>query len=127
MAKVERRDGAREVFWRGALAKFSAGGLSIRAFCRREGLTESAFYAWRRELRLREGEAALALEGRPAFVPAVLAATTPSAAPAADEPASAVSSIALEIVGGCVLRFHGATAAAQLAELVCHLQARGAR
>jgi transposase-like protein len=129
MAKVERRDGAREDFWRTALAKFSASGLSIRAFCRGEGLTESAFYAWRREMRLRKSEAALAMEGRPAFVPAMMAAapSQPSASSACDEATSAASSIALEIVGGCVLRFHGATAAAQLAELVCHLQARGER
>ncbi len=38
----------RELFWRGKLTEFVASGLSIRAFCRREGLAESAFYFWRR-------------------------------------------------------------------------------
>lgn len=140
MAKLERRDVAKEAFWRGALAKFAASGLTIRAFCRREGLSESAFYFWRRELAVRQRQA-MARTGevsaprplrtgqnsRPsaAFVPAVIAAAPqPGAAPGVFEPATAASSLALEITDGCVLRFFGPTAVAQLAELVCHLQAR---
>lgn len=135
----ERRVVGRERFWREVLDHFSASGLSIRAFCRREGLAESAFYAWRRELRLRDDKSGMGgtiptrgqevTIGTPAaFVPAVIAATSlPSASSACDEATFAAPSIALEIIGGCVLRFHGATAAAQLAELVCHLQARGER
>ena len=49
MAKSPR-DPAKEVFWREALQRFAASGLSIREFCQREQLTESAFYAWRRTL-----------------------------------------------------------------------------
>jgi hypothetical protein len=37
--------------WREIIRKQSAGGFSIAAFCRREGVTQSAFYAWRRKLR----------------------------------------------------------------------------
>ena len=42
------RDVAKERFWRGVLKKFAAGGLSVRAFCRQERLSEPSFYAWRR-------------------------------------------------------------------------------
>ena len=48
------RDAAKERFWRGALMRFAASRLSVRAFCRRESLAESAFYAWRRTIAERD-------------------------------------------------------------------------
>jgi transposase-like protein len=40
---------ARE-FWEEALRLWAETGLSVRAFCRREGLAEHSFYSWRRRL-----------------------------------------------------------------------------
>ena len=57
MAKDERRDLGKERKWRRLLAKQEGSGESIRAFCRREGVEEGQFYAWRRELRCRGIEA----------------------------------------------------------------------
>ena len=51
MAKGQQRDPAREAKWRTILARHGKSGLSVRAFCRREGLTESAWYAWRRTIQ----------------------------------------------------------------------------
>lgn len=107
-----QRDPAKEAFWRDVLRRFAANGLSVRAFCKRERLAESAFYAWRRTIGERD-ETGVA---QPAFVPAVM--TT--------QPHSE-SSIAIELAGGCVLRFSGANATEQLAELVIALQSRGGR
>jgi transposase-like protein len=45
-----KRGEARE-FWEAALRLWSESGLSVRAFCQREGLRENAFYSWRRKLR----------------------------------------------------------------------------
>lgn len=57
MAK-RRRNSAKEAYWREVLKRQVASGLSIRAFCRREELTESAFFSWRRTIRERgEGHA----------------------------------------------------------------------
>lgn len=74
-----RRDGGKERFWRGVVARWRRSGLGVRAFCDREGLSEASFYAWRRELLLREREAqaqtvpsSRVVPGRPAvplFVP----------------------------------------------------------
>jgi hypothetical protein len=36
--------------WRRRLNRQAAGGLSIAAFCRREGVSTASFYAWRRRL-----------------------------------------------------------------------------
>ena len=48
------RDTEREAFWRLALSEQRASGLSVRAFCRREGLSQASWYAWRRTLAERE-------------------------------------------------------------------------
>lgn len=37
-------------FWKEAIRLWTDSGLSVREFCRREGLTEHSFYSWRREL-----------------------------------------------------------------------------
>ncbi|MEQ9379639.1 MAG: hypothetical protein RJP95_02160 [Pirellulales bacterium] len=65
MAK-QQRDPAKEAYWRKVLGRFTASGLSVREFCKREQLTESAFYAWRRTIGEREEVGG----SQPAFVPA---------------------------------------------------------
>jgi transposase-like protein len=43
--RVERRE-----FWGEAIRLWVNSGLSVQAFCRREGLATQTFYSWRREL-----------------------------------------------------------------------------
>ena len=73
----KQRDPGREQYWRVTMARWRASGLSIRAFCRRQSLTESAFHFWRRELRLREPAAAgpTPVVASPAFVPVTVMPT----------------------------------------------------
>jgi hypothetical protein len=49
-----RRSAEKEQFWQGHVARQRAGGLSVRVYCARQGLTEPSFYAWRRELARRD-------------------------------------------------------------------------
>jgi len=49
-----RRDLSKQRLWRARVAPWRRSGLSVREFCRREGLSEQAFYSWRRELTRRE-------------------------------------------------------------------------
>lgn len=44
----QKRGEARE-FWEAAIRLWTDSGLSVREFCRREGLAEHTFYSWRRE------------------------------------------------------------------------------
>jgi hypothetical protein len=44
--RVERRES-----WRQRVTQQEESGQSIRAFCRAQGLSEPAFYAWRQRLR----------------------------------------------------------------------------
>ena len=76
MAKPELRDPARERFWRTTLSAWRTSGLSVREFCGRRDLTETAFYFWRKELLRRDGERTVR-SASPTFVPlTVIPATT---------------------------------------------------
>ena len=49
-------DSERAGEWRERLARWSASGLSVRAFCAQQGVAEASFYYWKRALRLRDAE-----------------------------------------------------------------------
>jgi transposase-like protein len=42
-----RRDTDKQRFWQARVAKWHRSGLSVREFCRREGVSEPLFYSWR--------------------------------------------------------------------------------
>jgi hypothetical protein len=50
MGKVREIDGDQEQFWRMAIETWQASGLSVRQFCKQEGLATSAFFVWRKKL-----------------------------------------------------------------------------
>lgn len=68
MAVARRRDLKKESFWLEMVHGHSGSGLSVRAWCRRHDLQESAFYWWRRRLGARAAERVAA-----AFVPVCVA------------------------------------------------------
>ncbi len=49
-----QRDPERVRQWRERVARWTASGLSVRAFCRQHGLIETSFSYWKRELRARD-------------------------------------------------------------------------
>lgn len=53
-----KRDTGKETVWRERLAEMEGSGKTVRGFCRERGIKENQFYAWRRELRMRDAEAA---------------------------------------------------------------------
>jgi len=56
MAKNGNREaGTRELFWREHVAGWEKSGQSVRGYCRAQGLTESGFHFWKRELKRRDG------------------------------------------------------------------------
>ena len=56
MAKGASRDRRRETQWRRIMREHARSGLSIRGFCRKSKLPETAFYYWRSELHRRQAE-----------------------------------------------------------------------
>lgn len=58
MGKPHLRDKEKEQIWRKRIAACKASGLTVKAFCEKEGISEHCLYSWRREIRLRDEEAA---------------------------------------------------------------------
>ena len=52
--RIRRSDPERQRHWEGVMRRWREGGQAVRAFCRDEGVRESAFYFWRRELARRD-------------------------------------------------------------------------
>jgi hypothetical protein len=103
MAKGRRCDPRIEARWRQVLHRQADSGLSVRAYCFRERLTEASFYAWR--MRIRQRDARRQPAG-PAFLPVVV---QPASPPHAD------GAIAIQLRGGRVLRLPLSIPPAQLA------------
>jgi transposase-like protein len=120
MAK-NMRNTSREVFWRRIVADFRRSGLTVRTFCRRRKLHESAFYFWRRTIQerdaMRHGLLQCRPNGRgvksPAFVPLVIESKSPTAG------------ITLELRGGRALRLGESFPVERLAGLILALEAEG--
>jgi transposase len=113
MANGQQRDSKREAYWRGVMKRLRRSGLTARAFCARETLSEPSFYHWRRVLRQRDAERAApgALPGAPAFVPVVVS----------DAAAERSAGVEIEVRGefrSCVVRLPAVLPIRQVAELV---------
>jgi hypothetical protein len=62
MSKINQRNNRKERFWRRMMRQWGRSGLSIRAFCAEQQISEPNFYAWRRTIAQRDAE-------MPCFVP----------------------------------------------------------
>jgi hypothetical protein len=91
MPKPERRDPAKEKYWRRMVRRWKRSGQTGRDFCATRGLSEPSFYAWRREIARRDQEpppptccplppGPAAGARPPVFQELTLAATTPPVA-----------------------------------------------
>lgn len=119
-----QRDRKREALWRRTLARQDRSGLTARAFCRREQLSEPSFYAWRREIARRDAEPR---RNTPAGQPSAAKLHPPAFLPVVLAPGVSESGIVIELRGGRLLRLSESIPAARLAELVCALEAACAR
>jgi hypothetical protein len=108
-----QRDPKRERFWREALRRQKSSALTVRAFCAREQLAETAFHAWRRILRERDAERRPAPSPAPAFVPVVV--RQEGRGEAAD---AATADIVIDLRGGRAIRLPASMPAEQLARIV---------
>ena len=110
MSKVATRDLQKESAWRRRLRQQSKSGQSVRAWCRKHRVTETAFYWWRRELARRDVENSAA-----SFVPVHV--TEP---PAGDGDAS----IEIVLADGRRVRISGAVNGQMLAAVLDVLERR---
>jgi len=116
---VPHRDESKEQFWREQIAGQPGSGLSVRGYCRRHRLRESAFYYWRKEL-VQRGVSTAAL---PAFVPVRISSEQPAAV---GGPAASTLPGRIEIVLGNDRRIHvlGPVDRQALADILAVLESR---
>src|SRR6056297_395677 len=107
-----KRSVEKEEFWRLVLNEHAASGLSIKAFCKREAVSEASFYFWRRELAIRN-EQSVQTPDSPAIIP-VRVVDSEACHPQADltdgdqRPASS-GVVEVIVPGGFTLRADAAT------------------
>lgn len=65
------KDLGKERFWRQTIQLQQQSGLSVRAFCRQEQISEFSFYSWKRTIAKRDQQL-------PPFVPLTLLKPSPS-------------------------------------------------
>ena len=92
--KGPRPSEERRSYWRAAIELQQESGLSVRQFCRQEGLSEPSFYAWRRRLANPTEPAVCQDDHKPTFVPVEITAGEYEAA------------LVVELVTGTTLRVH---------------------
>ena len=97
----------KEEFWRLVLNEHAASGLSVRAFCNRQAVSEASFYFWRRELTIRD-EQSNEVPDSPAIIPVRVVDSEPNNPQAelsgdGQRPASS-SVIKVSFPGGFILR-----------------------
>ena len=108
-----KRDATKEAFWRDAIRRQAASGLSVREFCRRHRLSEPSFYERRRTYRERDAH-------RPATPPAFVPVIVPDERPTGP---AVGPGLVLELRGGRALRLPGSMAVDRVVELVRALEA----
>ena len=113
----QRRSVEKEAYWRGQLERQLASGLSIRRWCRENGVSEPTFYVWRRKLLMRDGEHGLTDRDRheplseAAFAPDFVAVDvvtsdvlTPDVVTSNVESAGREATLESDVAGGVVIR-----------------------
>lgn len=112
MGKLDRCE-EKEAFWRMVLDEHRGSGLNIRQFCRREGLRETSFYFWRREIGNRDQQGDSAVTGSKMIPVKIIEPTEgePQKCQAADsassdQAASATGGLPIEVItpAGFVIR-----------------------
>jgi transposase len=98
--RIRRCDVARRQQWQAAIERWQSSGQSVRAFCRQEGLKESAFFFWRRELGRQDRTGAAS----PPVPPAALKARFLPVAVVTEDDSPAGSRIEIVFGSGRVVR-----------------------
>jgi hypothetical protein len=109
----------KEGFWRLIISEQQASGVSARAFCKREGISESMFYGWRSKIAARDSNPASEISKPPQLIPVAVADSAQvSSLPASCERESASHQVEIQTPGGFMLRVSDSIASNCLGRLL---------
>jgi transposase-like protein len=119
MSKQRAPRGCRREVWQKIVDNWRTSGVSVRRFCRQQGLTESAFYTWRKRLASAASADSgltlpLATEPTPFLEITLPAASGPSPAP-----------LELALCSGALLRIPAGVDRATLSAVLAVLHGEG--
>ena len=139
MKKRVRQGGSeRQAYWEEAMRRWKGSGQSVRAFCGNEGVRESAFYFWRRELAQRSRRTEAANGSRPQASRVRTASRSPKRASSQhrsipsflpvhvveDAAAEATSGVEIILAHGCTVRVRSGFERQTLVDVLAVLEAR---
>jgi hypothetical protein len=109
----------KEEFWRLIFEEQEASGLSARAFCKRDGISESMFYGWRSKIAARDRRPPPEVSKTPQLIPVAVSASTnaPSLA-RGNELEDASHEVEIKTPGGFMLRVSDSIASSSLGRLL---------
>jgi transposase len=114
-------DPKRESFWRQLVSRQSRSGLTVRTFCEREALKETAFYFWRKEIQRRDRQSTARRTPALSFVELHAAALPPAVAPTSVAPVDRETPLELLLPGDRRLLIRGGCDAGLLQRVVAAL------
>ena len=139
MKKRVRQGGSeRQTYWEEAMRRWRESGQSVRVFCRNEGVRESAFYFWRRELAQRSQSTGTVRGSRPPASPLTTASRSPKRASSQhrsipsflpvhvmeDVAAEAASGVEIILAHGCTVRVRSGFDRQTLVDVLTVLEVR---
>ena len=107
----------KEGFWRLIIADQQASGLSARAFCKRDGISESMFYSWRSKIAARDSSPPP--DATPQLIPVAVSSKARSPILAnGNELENASQQVEIQTPGGFKLRVSDSIASSSLGRLL---------
>ena len=122
MAKGVIRNRRREAQWRRVVREHNRSGLTVREFCHKSKLHESAFYFWRRELVRRDLARREAEQEQPRRGPSADEATFVPVRVARESPPEWPGRIEVELSGGRRVHVTAPVDRAALADVLAVLE-----
>jgi len=113
MSNEQKTDIEQQQFWQMVIETWQSSGLSVRKFCKAEGLAEGTFYNWRNKLTGRQSQMnKQAVKKPPAFIKVAI-------------PSSDHALLELELSSGNTLRIRFGTDSKTLSDVLSVLREVG--
>lgn len=106
----------KEDFWRLIIADQQASGLTARAFCKRDGISESLFYSWRSKIAARDSSPPREVATTPQLIPVAVSSSGAHSPSLVHD--TELEQVEIQTPGGFMLRVSDSIASSNLGRLL---------